>query len=231
MNANEVIANRANEILGEKLCHPNDHVNMSQSSNDTFPTAMHIAAVDGDRGQPVPCDGFEMIATFLRLEAGERGRGQDRPHPPAGRHAHRLFSQEICGWRGMLENRRAGSWKRRCLRPQGRSRWAAPRWARASTAPRALPRKVAARGFSETDRQAVRDFAATKFHALTSKDDLVFAHGALKALAREHDEDRQRRALAGQRSRATAWARYSSPKTSPAPRSCPARSTPRSANR
>ena len=45
MNANEVIANRANEIAGEKLCHPNDDINMSQSSNDTFPTAMHIAAV------------------------------------------------------------------------------------------------------------------------------------------------------------------------------------------
>ena len=45
MNANEVIANRANEIAGEKLCHPNDDINMSQSSNDTFPTAMHISAV------------------------------------------------------------------------------------------------------------------------------------------------------------------------------------------
>ena len=45
MNANEVIANRANEIAGKKLCHPNDDINMSQSSNDTFPTAMHIAAV------------------------------------------------------------------------------------------------------------------------------------------------------------------------------------------
>ena len=44
MNANEVVANRGNEIAGEKLLHPNDHVNMSQSSNDTFPTAMHIAA-------------------------------------------------------------------------------------------------------------------------------------------------------------------------------------------
>lgn len=44
MNVNEVIANRANEIAGEKLIHPNDHSNMSQSSNDTFPTAMHIAA-------------------------------------------------------------------------------------------------------------------------------------------------------------------------------------------
>ena len=44
MNLNEVIANRGNEMAGEKLLHPNDHVNMSQSSNDTFPTAMHIAA-------------------------------------------------------------------------------------------------------------------------------------------------------------------------------------------
>ncbi|MBE6711878.1 MAG: class II fumarate hydratase, partial [Ruminococcaceae bacterium] len=44
MNANEVIANRANELAGKKLCHPNDDINMSQSSNDTFPTAMHIAA-------------------------------------------------------------------------------------------------------------------------------------------------------------------------------------------
>ena len=54
MNVNEVIANRANEMLGGKLgakspVHPNDHVNMSQSSNDSFPTAMHIAAADGDR--------------------------------------------------------------------------------------------------------------------------------------------------------------------------------------
>ena len=45
MNANEVIAGRGNELLGKKLLHPNDDVNMSQSSNDTFPTAMHIAAV------------------------------------------------------------------------------------------------------------------------------------------------------------------------------------------
>ena len=44
MNVNEVVANRGNEIAGEKILHPNDDVNMSQSSNDTFPTAMHIAA-------------------------------------------------------------------------------------------------------------------------------------------------------------------------------------------
>ncbi|MCL2480536.1 MAG: lyase family protein, partial [Spirochaetaceae bacterium] len=45
MNVNEVIAARSNEILGEKIIHPNDDVNMSQSSNDTFPSAMHIAAL------------------------------------------------------------------------------------------------------------------------------------------------------------------------------------------
>ena len=50
MNMNEVIANRGNEIAGEKLLHPNDDVNMSQSSNDTFPTAMHIAAAEAMEG-------------------------------------------------------------------------------------------------------------------------------------------------------------------------------------
>ena len=65
--------------------------------------------------------------------------------------------------------------------------------------------------------------AENKFHALTSKDDLVFAHGALKALAGEHDEDRQRRTLAGQRPAGTVWARFTFPKTSPVPPSCPAR--------
>src|ERR1700680_3503188 len=59
MNLNEVIANRANELLGGKLgakqpVHPNDHVNMSQSSNDSFPTAMHIAAATQITGDLIP---------------------------------------------------------------------------------------------------------------------------------------------------------------------------------
>src|ERR1700726_4621853 len=59
MNLNEVIANRANELLGGKLgsktpVHPNDHVNMSQSSNDSFPTAMHIAAAGEIAGRLIP---------------------------------------------------------------------------------------------------------------------------------------------------------------------------------
>ena len=54
MNVNEVVANRGNELAGEKLLHPNDHVNMSQSSNDTFPTAMHIAAATGLEDRLLP---------------------------------------------------------------------------------------------------------------------------------------------------------------------------------
>ena len=54
MNLNEVIANRSCEILGERLVHPNDDVNMSQSSNDTFPTAMHISAILSIKNRLVP---------------------------------------------------------------------------------------------------------------------------------------------------------------------------------
>ena len=87
MNVNEVVANRGNELAGKKLLHPNDHVNMSQSSNDTFPTAMHIAAAVALEDKLLPAiDG--LVETFRRLE-GENGdvvkSGAD---PPAGRGAH-----------------------------------------------------------------------------------------------------------------------------------------------
>ena len=68
MNANEVIANRANELAGSKLCHPNDDINMSQSSNDTFPTAMHIAAVIAIEDKVIPAIDL-LISTFKKLEA------------------------------------------------------------------------------------------------------------------------------------------------------------------
>ena len=67
MNANEVIANRANEVAGEKLVHPNDDINMSPSSNDTFPTAMHIAAVYAIEDRVLPAVDT-LIDTFLKLE-------------------------------------------------------------------------------------------------------------------------------------------------------------------
>ena len=72
MNANEVIANRANQLAGEKLCHPNDDINMSQSSNDTFPTAMHISAVLAIEDKLLPAmEG--LIAVFYRLEKENAG--------------------------------------------------------------------------------------------------------------------------------------------------------------
>ena len=80
MNVNEVVANRGNELAGKKLLHPNDHVNMSQSSNDTFPTAIHIAAAVALEDKLLPAiDG--LVETFRRLE-GENG------DPPTGRGAH-----------------------------------------------------------------------------------------------------------------------------------------------
>ena len=72
MNANEVIANRGNEIAGKKLLHPNDDINMSQSSNDTFPTAMHIAAVEAIEEQVLPAVD-KLTATLRRLEAENEG--------------------------------------------------------------------------------------------------------------------------------------------------------------
>ena len=72
MNANEVIANRGNAIAGAKLLHPNDDVNMSQSSNDTFPTAMHIAAVLSLEDKVIPAIEL-LIAAFQRLETENEG--------------------------------------------------------------------------------------------------------------------------------------------------------------
>ena len=105
MNANEVIANRGNEILGKKLLHPNDHVNMSQSSNDTFPTAMHIAAAVEIEDKLFPAIDT-LIATFKRLEAENEGIVKSgRTHLQDA--VPIKFSQEISGWRNMLEKSKA----------------------------------------------------------------------------------------------------------------------------
>ena len=100
MNLNEVIANRGNEIAGETLLHPNDTVNMSQSSNDTYPTAIHIALTLSVTGRLIPAMDAA-IAVLSDLEARHEGVIKSgRTHlmdatPIA-------FSQEISGWRGML---------------------------------------------------------------------------------------------------------------------------------
>ena len=101
MNSNEVIANRGNQILGKKLLHPNDDVNMSQSSNDTFPTAMHIAAVLTLENKLIPA-AQQLVDTFKRLEAENEGIVKSgRTHLQDA--TPNKFSQEISGWRSSLE--------------------------------------------------------------------------------------------------------------------------------
>ncbi|MBQ7828082.1 MAG: class II fumarate hydratase, partial [Clostridia bacterium] len=101
MNANEVIANRGNEIAGKKLLHPNDDINMSQSSNDTYPTAMHISAVIAFEDRLIPAIDV-LIETFKRLEAENEGIVKSgRTHLQDATPIK--FSQEISGWRSSLE--------------------------------------------------------------------------------------------------------------------------------
>lgn len=177
MNANEVIANRGNALCGEKILHPNDHVNMSQSSNDTFPTAMHIAAVIGIEDNLIPAMD-KLITTLKRLEAENEGIVKSgRTHLQDATPIK--FSQEISGWTNMLEKTR------------GMLELALPGLKELALGGTAVGTGLnAPKNFGEEVAKAVTELtgknfitAENKFHALTSKDELVFAHGALKALA------------------------------------------------
>ena len=177
MNANEVIANRGNEIAGKKLLHPNDDINMSQSSNDTFPTAMHIAAVAAIEDRVLPAIDA-LVGTFRRLEeenAGivKSGRTHLQDATPI------TFSQEISGWRSSLERDR--ELLVLSLPPLRELALGGTAVGTGLNAPEGFDEKVA-QAVSELTGKEFRT-APNKFHALTSKDELVFAHGALKALA------------------------------------------------
>lgn len=177
MNANEVIANRGNEILGKKLLHPNDDVNMSQSSNDTFPTAMHIAAVVAIEDKLIPALNG-LIATFSRLEEENRGVIKSgRTHLQDA--VPIAFSQEISGWKAMLTETKEMlilSVKKLSFLALG-----ATAVGTGLNAPAGFADNVAEKVSFITGKKFIT--APNKFHALTSKDALVFAHGALKALA------------------------------------------------
>ncbi len=177
MNANEVIAGRGNEIAGRKLLHPNDDLNMSQSSNDTFPTAMHIAAVRAMQEQVIPA--VEVLAaTFRRLEAENQGIVKSgRTHLQDA--VPIAFSQEISGWRASLERDR--ELLRYALEPLRELALGGTAVGTGLNAPRGFDTLVAEHIAALTGIPFVS--APNKFHALTSKDELVFAHGALKALA------------------------------------------------
>lgn len=177
MNANEVIANRGNEIAGKKLLHPNDDINMSQSSNDTFPTAMHISAVIAIEDKVIPAVDT-LIETFKRLEKENEGIVKSgRTHLQDATPI--AFSQEISGWRSSLEK------DKKLLEI------ALPELKELALGGTAVGTGLnTPKGFDVKVAEAVseltgKDFktAPNKFHALTSKDEIVFAHGALKALA------------------------------------------------
>ena len=177
MNSNEVIANRGNQILGKKLLHPNDDVNMSQSSNDTFPTAMHIAAVIALEDKLVPAAEM-LIETFKRLEAENEGIVKSgRTHLQDATPIK--FSQEISGWRSSLE--RDVELLRLAVKPLFELALGGTAVGTGLNAPAGFDTTVAAKVAEITGKPFVT--AGNKFHALTSKDELVFAHGAIKALA------------------------------------------------
>ena len=183
MNMNEVLANRANQLAAEKdvalerPLHPNDSVNMSQSSNDTFPTAMHVAAALAVTGRLLPAID-QLVATLRRLEeenAGvvKSGRTHLQDAVPIS------FSQEISGWRGLLE----GGREELVAAMPGLYRLALGGTAVGTglNAPAGFDEAVAAELAELTGLPFVTD--PNKFRALSGKDALVFSHGAVKSLA------------------------------------------------
>ena len=177
MNVNEVVAARANEILGEKLVHPNDHVNKSQSSNDTFPTAMHIAALIAVEDHVLPAIDV-LDQTFVKLseeytDVIKVGRTHLQDATPL------TLGQEISGWAASLE--KDAKMLRQSL---DEVRELALGGTAVGTGLNAQPKfgeTVAAEISALTGKTFIT--APNKFHALTSKDELVYVHGAMKALA------------------------------------------------
>ncbi len=177
MNVNEVIANRGNELAGEKLLHPNDDVNRSQSSNDTFPTAMSIAAVVTVEEKLLPA-AEQMTETLRTIEdkymhVVKTGRTHLQDAVPM------TFGQEISGWRSMMEHSTDNI--KASLKPLREIALGGTAVGTGLNAPEGFDKASA----EIISRLTGHDFvtAPNKFHALSSKDAFVYAHGALKAMA------------------------------------------------
>jgi fumarate hydratase class II len=182
MNLNEVIANRANELLGGKLgakapVHPNDHVNMSQSSNDSFPTAMHIAAAQRITADLVPALS-ELLRALRKKEKAfahivKIGRTHTQDATPL------TLGQEFSGYAAQVESGIARLHVAvKDLYPLAQGGTAVgtglnskPKFARAF-----------ARHVTKITRLPFTS-AANKFEALASNDAYVFAHGAINSVA------------------------------------------------
>ncbi|MGI6588074.1 MAG: class II fumarate hydratase [Peptococcia bacterium] len=177
MNVNEVIARRANQILGAEQVHPHDHVNMGQSSNDAFPTAMHLAAVIALEDHLLPVIA-QLKKTFTQKSEEYKdvlkiGRTHLQDATPL------TFGQEISAWERMLEKAELMI-KESIMHLRELALGGTAVGTGLNTHPEFAKRAVA-----EINKLTEKQFisAENKFHALTSKDELVFAHGALKALA------------------------------------------------
>jgi len=177
MNVNEVIAGYANQAAGKPLLHPNDDVNMSQSSNDTFPTAMHVAAVEAIRAGLLPAlsaliDQLMVLQTKYAATV-KCGRTHLQDATPI------TFGQEISGWRASLQRDaemiEAATEKLQFLALGGTA------VGTGLNAPVGFDVLVAEKISILTGYDYKTD--PNKFHALTSLSELAFAHGALKALA------------------------------------------------
>jgi len=182
MNNNEVLANRATEILGgdfrkEKLVHPNDDVNKSQSSNDTYPTALHVAAVIAVEEQLLPA--------IAKLKATLQAKSEEFSHIVKIGRTHLqdatplTLGQEISGWVEMLaKSEKMAKDSLEAVRELALGGTAV------GTGLNAHP-ELGERVAKKLSELTGHDFitAPNKFHALTSHDALVFAHGALKALS------------------------------------------------
>jgi len=181
MNVNEVIANRATELLGgtlgQRLVHPNDDVNRSQSSNDTFPTAMHIAAVEQLRDRLFPAV-RRLRATLAAKSAAYQdvvkiGRTHLQDAVPL------TLGQEISGWVSQLDH------------ALGHLEAALPHLHELAIGGTAVGTGLnAPRGFGAAAAKRIAELtghpfvaAENPFEALAAHDALVSAHGALKTLA------------------------------------------------
>lgn len=177
MNVNEVIAGRGNELAGEKFLHPNDHVNKSQSSNDTFPTAMHIAGLTATEDRILPAAKV-LHDTLLASEKKfaniiKMGRTHLQDATPL------TLGQEISGWRSMISHDiymiESGLSHLRELALGGTA------VGTGLNAPENFD-EIVAEEISALTGKPFRT-AGNKFHSLTSKAPFVFAHGSIKALA------------------------------------------------
>ncbi|PIC79364.1 fumarate hydratase, class II [Sporosarcina sp. P18a] len=181
MNMNEVLANRGNQLLEEwgeeERLHPNDDVNKSQSSNDTFPTALHVAGVIAVEREVLPA--IDKLAATLQKKSEDFadiikiGRTHLQDATPL------TLGQEISGWHRMLE--KTHSMLETSVQTMKELAIGGTAVGTGLNAPAGFGEKVA----EEISKSVGIEFtsAENKFHALTSYDEVVYTHGALKALA------------------------------------------------